>query len=412
MSDRHKKGGPDVEPAEEVTLRTSTKTPSAALLDPSNRHDDNTNHHLKDHGIFWTDNEAAPPPLKPNQFVTDPADIIEAGDLKDLNTLADRHSQNLPLIDAVDGGQTEFTPEPTDEPSEAPTISMSPTERNETDTPTAAPTFTMMPTTPAPTITHSPTITMSPTISPKPTITQEPTFTMAPTFTMMPTEQGPAPRPTPRPTTPRPTPRPTRFPTGTPTFAPTSVCFSTRRTQGTFGNIEAEGSLITVPYRYEVELLPDGTPSTQFQEVNRPNGWGWGSGGGTSSGSTFQSATIFDARDGGRRRMAVPQDLLSHLVNVETLGSDDNKSRRMQDNASQTSPQTSREAIAALTNEILPNVEILISDSLLPVVFEDECGQFARRKRARSLQQQEVDVLGMSPAPPDSPLLAGTTNSI
>ena len=401
MSDRHNKGGPNDQPAEEVTLRTSTKMPPAALLDPSDRHDHT--------GIFWTDNEA--PPLQPNQFVTDPADIIEAGNLKDLATLEDRHSQKLPLIDAMNGGQTDFTPEPTDEtdvPSVAPTISMSPTEKNETDTPTAAPTITMMPTTPAPTITHSPTITISPTISLKPTVTQEPTFTQSPTFTMMPTEQGPAPRPTPRPTTPRPTPRPTRFPTGTPTFAPTSVCFSTRRTQGSFGNIEAEGSLLTVPYRYEVELLPDGTPSTQFREVNRPNGWGWGSGGGTSSASSFQSATIFDERGGGRRRMEVPQDLFSNLINVETLGSDDNKSRRMQDDASQTSPQTSREAIAALTNEILPNVEILLSDSLLPIVFEDECGQFARRKRARSLQQ-EVDVLGMTPAPPDAPILEGTT---
>lgn len=145
-----------------------------------------------------------------------------------------------------------------------------------------------------------------------------------------------------------------------------------------------------------MELLPDGTPSSQFREVNRPNGWGWGSGGGTSSGSPFESASIFDERGGGRRRMAV------------TLGSDDHKSRRMQDDTSQTSPLTSREAIAALTNDILPNVEILVSDSLLPVVFEDECGQFARRKRARSLQQ-EVDVLGMTPAPPDAPILEGTT---
>ena len=31
--------------------------------------------------------------------------------------------------------------------------------------------------------------------------------------------------------------------------------------------------MITIPYRYEVELLPDGTPPIMIQEVERPDGW-------------------------------------------------------------------------------------------------------------------------------------------
>ena len=111
--------------------------------------------------------------------------------------------------------------------------------------------------------------------------------------------------------------------------------------------------------------------------------------------------------------MAVPQDLLSNLVNVENLGSvagdAPNKHRRVQDEGGATQPTPEAvAAVATLTNEILPELEIRISDSLLPIVFEDECGQFAnnRRKRSRNLQQQ-VDVLGLTAAPPDSPNLQG-----
>ncbi len=107
--------------------------------------------------------------------------------------------------------------------------------------------------------------------------------------------------------------------------------------------------------------------------------------------------------------MAVPQDLLSNLIHVETLGSKDdrdaNKSRRLQDDASQPTPEAIA-AVATLTNEILPELEIRVSDSMLPVVFAEECGQIVRRKRARQLQQQ-VDVLGLTAAPPDSPNLEG-----
>ena len=73
-------------------------------------------------------------------------------------------------------------------------------------------------------------------------------------------------------------------------------------------------------------------------------------------------------------------------------------------------------AIATLTNEALPNVEIRISDSLLPVLFEEECGRRRQRKMMkRSRQedsnrrvQQQLDVLGLTAAPPDSPILGGT----
>ena len=108
--------------------------------------------------------------------------------------------------------------------------------------------------------------------------------------------------------------------------------------------------------------------------------------------------------------MAVPQDLLSNLIHVETLGGSPTadgsiEHRRVQDDGSQPTPEAIA-AVATLTNEILPELEIRISDSLLPVLFEEECGQIVRRKRARNLQQQ-VDVLGLTAAPPDSPNLQG-----
>ena len=447
MTDRHNKWGSVSEdssdegkPALSINQRTPPQLPPQAQAAVASPTDPSDRHEKAAHGIFWDgfDNIDEAPPLQPNQagngnvpIITNPADIINGGNLKDLATLEDRHGLNLDgvLLNAFNGGQTQFTPEPTDTPTEAPTVSMMPTPANETDSPTEEPTITMMPTTdeptltrqptttiaptttkaptisPQPTITQKPTTTMSPTVSPKPTVTQQPTFTQSPTFTMMPTEQGPTPRPTPA-------------PTGRPTQSPTSQCFSTKKSQGNFGNVEAEGSLITVPYRYEVELLPDGTPPIMIQEVERPDGWGWGSSGGTAeegAASPFRAATLGThggEGGGGRRRMAVPQDLLTNLINVENLGSgvdEPSMHRRIQDDGGATQPTPEAiSAVATLTNEILPQLEIRISDSLLPIAFEDECGQFGtnRRKRARYLQQQ-VDVLGLTAAPPDSPNLQG-----
>jgi len=336
--------------------------------------------------------------------VSGPQDLTGAAQPKtweDLEELFDRHDRNYQtlLLNAANGGPVDFTPEPTEEP----------TDDLDTSGPTAEPTVTM-----------EPTVTASPTISPEPTVTASPT-TAEPTLGAEPTP------------------------------APTTICFSTAKTDGSFGDLTAQGEDVPVTYRYEVELLPEGAQPLSFEEVERPDGWGWGGSGGTpadsaggggdDNGDVTSPAMMSRAyrNRGHGRRAAVPSDLLSGLVNVETLhsrrdhdvsdgGGRDQpgaRRRRLQDgdaNGDDEPDPAAQAAVATLTNEILPKLEVAISDSLLPVLFEDECGGDIGRTsdridpppqsggnpaspNKRRQLQEEQEVVALSALPPDVAVL-------